>query len=65
MAEVLRDAREVINQMIDTIQSRTDEEFYDPNCFGGLHVRPLTEIDWFSHLHEEHRMDIERLMAAR
>jgi hypothetical protein len=58
LAEVLRDSREVFQQLVDTIDAFSDEELQDPRHFEWLEGEPLSGKFVFAHFHEEHESDM-------
>lgn len=54
LADVLRDSREVFQQLMDAIDAFSDDEIQDPQRIEWLEGEPLSGKFVFSHFHEEH-----------
>jgi hypothetical protein len=58
LADVLRDSREVFQQLVDAIDAFSDDEIQDPQRIEWLEGEPLSGKFVFSHFHEEHEPDM-------
>lgn len=58
LADVLRDSREVFQQLVDAIDAFPENELQDSQRFEWLGGEPLSGALVFSHFHEEHEPDM-------
>ena len=58
LADVLRDSHEVFQQLVNAINTFSDDELQDPQRFEWLEGEPLSGKFVFSHFHEEHEPDM-------
>jgi hypothetical protein len=58
LAEVLRESRDVFDQLADTFDAFPEAELLDPTRFLWLEGEPLTAAALFGHFHEEHEPDM-------
>jgi hypothetical protein len=58
LADVLRNSRDVFEQLVETLDSFPESDLFDPTRFPWLEGEPLTGALLFSHFHEEHEPDM-------
>jgi hypothetical protein len=56
--DVLRDSRDVFDQLMETLDAFPEEELLDSTHFPWLEGEPLTATALFGHFHEEHEADM-------
>ncbi len=65
LADVLRESREVYEQLLETLAAFPAADLLDPARFPWLEARdfPLTGAAFFGHFHEEHEPDMRAWLA--
>src|SRR5216684_3210497 len=58
LADVLSESREVFQQLVDAIDTFSNDELQDPQRIEWLQGEPLSGKFVFSHFHEEHEPDM-------
>ena len=58
LADVLRQSREVFQQLYDTLAAFPEPELLDPARFPWMEGEPVTGVAFFGHFHEEHEADM-------
>ncbi len=60
LADVLRESREVFEQLVETLTAFPEADLRDPTRFPWIDAEefPLTAADFFAHFHEEHEPDM-------
>jgi hypothetical protein len=58
LADVLRESRDVFNQLVQTLDGFSDADLRDPSRFPWLEGEPLSGAALFGHFHEEHEADM-------
>jgi hypothetical protein len=58
LADVLRESRDVFDQLVETLDAFPEAELLDPTYFSWLEGEPLTAAALFGHFHEEHEPDM-------
>jgi hypothetical protein len=58
VSEVLRESRDVLQQLMETLAAFPEADLLDPTRFPGLEGEPLSGAIFFAHFHEEHEPDI-------
>ncbi len=58
LAEVLRDSREVFQQLVEALDAFPEADLRDPARFPWMEGEPLTGAAFFAHFHEEHEPDM-------
>ena len=58
LAEVLRESRDVFQQLVEALDAFPEADLLDPGRFGWLEGEPLTGAAFFGHFHEEHEPDM-------
>ena len=60
LADVLRDSREVFQQLVETLDAFPEAELRDPARFPWIEAEafPLTGAVFFGHFHDEHEADM-------
>ncbi|HEV8193459.1 MAG TPA: ClbS/DfsB family four-helix bundle protein [Ktedonobacterales bacterium] len=61
LADVLRDSREVFEQLMETLDAFPEADLLDPTRFRWIESEefPLTGAAFFAHFHEEHEPDMQ------
>lgn len=63
LADVLRESREVFQQLVGTLEAFPEVELLDMTRFPWLEGEPLTAAAFFAHFHEEHEPDMRAWLA--
>lgn len=63
LADVLRESREVFDQLLATFDAFPEAELLDPARFPWLEGTPLSGGELFAHFHEEHEPDMRAWLA--
>ncbi len=65
LADVLRDSRDVFEQLLETFDAFPEAELRDPARFPWLNAEdvPFSGADFFGHFHEEHEPDMRSWLA--
>lgn len=58
VADVLRESRQVFEQLVETLGAFPEADLLDPTRFPWLEGEPLSGAVFFSHFHEEHEPDM-------
>jgi len=58
VSEVLRDSRDVFQQLVETLDAFPEADLLDPARFDWLGGEPLSGAAFFAHFHEEHEPDM-------
>lgn len=58
LADVLRESREVFDQLAETLSAFPEADLRDPARFPWLEGEPISGAALFGHFHEEHESDI-------
>ena len=58
LADVLSDSRDVFQQLVETLDAFSEEDFQDLHRFPWLEGEPLSGKTFFMHFHEEHEPDM-------
>ena len=58
LADVLRESREVFEQLAETLDAFPEADLLDPTRFPWLEGEPLSGAAFFAHFHEEHEPDM-------
>ncbi len=65
LADVLRESRDVFDQLVDTLSAFPEAELLDPNRFDWLEGEPMSGAAFFGHFHEEHEPDMRAWLERR
>src|SRR5437667_11975458 len=58
LADVLRDSREVFQQLVDTLDAFSEDELQNPRRILGLEEYQISCSMFFAHFHQEHEPDM-------
>lgn len=58
LADVLRESRDVIQQLVETLDAFPEADLRDPTRFPWLEGETFTGASFFEHFHEEHELDM-------
>jgi len=58
LADVLRESRDVFEQLVETLGAFPESDLLDPARFPWLEGEPLSGAAFFAHFHEEHEPDM-------
>lgn len=59
LADVLRESRDVFQQLVEALDAFPEADLLDPANFPGLEGEPLSGAVFFAHFHEEHEPDMQ------
>jgi hypothetical protein len=63
LADVLRDSRDVFDQLVEALAAFPEADLADPSRFPWMEGEPLSGAAFFGHFHEEHESDMRAWLA--
>ncbi len=63
--DVLDDSRRVFQQFLAAINALPETDLNDPKRFPWLQGQSLTSVDFFSHFHDEHELDLRAWLSQQ
>jgi hypothetical protein len=64
VSEVLRESREVFQQLVETLDAFPEADLFDPTRFPWMEGEPLSGAALFAHFHEEHELDMRAWLES-
>lgn len=65
LGDVLADADQSFERLANLIETMPEEDLMTPGRFEWMGSRPLVELEFFGHLHEEHEPSIREWLQTR
>jgi hypothetical protein len=65
VSEVLRDSRQVFEDLLGAVEALPEEGLLDPDRFAWMGGQPLSAAALFGHFHEEHEADMRGWLARQ